>query len=234
MLLARDLSAGYGGLQALRDVEISVAAGEWVALLGPAGAGKTTLMRTLAGAHAPTRGSVMLDGSDVTALPAHDRVELGLSLVPEGRHLFAGMTVAENLSAGSFTVRSSRLIAERSERVFELFPVLYDRRTQQAGTLSGGEQQMCAIGRALMSGPRLLLIDELSLGLAPVLVERLFEALIRIRAEGTTLFIVEQDARAVLAHADRAYVLARGEIIQQGESEQLLASSSFKEALLGR
>jgi branched-chain amino acid transport system ATP-binding protein len=233
MLEVRGLSAGYGGLRALWEVDLSVGAGEWVALLGPAGAGKTTLMRSIAGALVPTQGSVRLDGTDVTELPAHRRVRLGLSLVPEGRRLFSGMTVAENLSAGAFTVRSSAMTAQRLERVFDLFPVLLDRRKQQVGTLSGGEQQMCAIARALMTGPRLLLVDELSLGLAPLLVDRLFEALIAIRAEGTTLLIVEQDASTALTHADRGYVMTRGRIVQQGPGEELLADPGFKEALLG-
>jgi branched-chain amino acid transport system ATP-binding protein len=233
MLDVRGLCSGYGELQILWDVDLSVGEGEWVALLGAVGAGKTTLLSTLAGSLPATRGTVALAERDVTALPAYDRVRRGLSLVPEGRRLFRGMTVAENLIAGAFTVRGRRLIAERLARVYELFPVLAERKRQQVGTLSGGEQQMCAIGRALMAGPRLLLVDELSLGLAPVVVDDLLAALVRIRAEGTSLLVVEQDVETSLEYADRGYVLREGRIVGGGPSATLLADESLQREYLG-
>jgi branched-chain amino acid transport system ATP-binding protein len=233
MLEVRGLTASYGELQALWGVDLDVREGEWVTLLGPAGAGKTTFMRTVAGSLPVTGGSIHMDDRTLSPVPAHDRVRLGISLVPEGRHLFAGMTVSENLAAGSFITRSRTTMRERLDRVFDLFPILRDRRRQVVGTLSGGEQQMCAIGRGLMSGPRLLLVDEPSLGLAPVVVDRLLEALEAIQREGTTLLVVEQDVQAGLEHADRGYVMRRGEIVRAGTSAELLADPDFQEAFLG-
>jgi branched-chain amino acid transport system ATP-binding protein len=226
------LASGYERLEVVRDVDMTVDEGEWVALVGAVGAGKTTLMRALAGSLPALRGRITLDGTDVTAMPAHRRVRLGLSLVPEGRRLFAGMTVAENLTAGAFGARR-REAAVRLKRVLELFPMLAERRRQQVGTLSGGEQQMCAIGRALMSGPALLLVDELSLGLAPVVVDALLEALVRIRVEGTTLLVVEQDVETSLSFADRAYLLRSGSVVMSGEASSLLAEAAFKREYLG-
>lgn len=234
LLEVRDVRAGYGDLQALWGVDLDVDEGEWVTLLGPAGAGKTTLMRTVAGTLHCTDGSIRFRGRDLEETPAHERVEAGMSLVPEGRRLFAGMTVLENLTAGAHVTRSPATVAERLDRVFDLFSALPDRRRQVVGTLSGGEQQMCAIGRALMSGPALLLVDELSLGLAPVLVDRLMEALGSIRDQGTTLFVVEQDVQTALRHADRGYVMRQGRIVRSGASDELLGDPSFEEAFLGR
>jgi branched-chain amino acid transport system ATP-binding protein len=233
MLEVRGLCSGYGELQILWDVDLTVGDGEWVALLGAVGAGKTTLMRTIAGSLPVVRGESELAGEDVTGMPAYDRVRRGLSLVPEGRRLFRGMTVAENLIAGAFTVKHRRVISERLARVNELFPILRERSRQQVGTLSGGEQQMCAIGRSLMSAPRLLLVDELSLGLAPVVVDDLVEALVRIREEGTALLVVEQDVELSLDYADRGYVLRQGRIVGGGPSAELLADESLQREYLG-
>ena len=233
MLEVRGLCSGYGELQILWDVDLTVGDGEWVALLGAVGAGKTTLMRTIAGSLPVVRGEIALAEEDVTGMPAYDRVRRGLSLVPEGRRLFRGMTVSENLIAGAFTVRHRRVISERLARVHELFPILRERSRQQVGTLSGGEQQMCAIGRSLMSAPRLLLVDELSLGLAPVVVDDLVEALVRIRAEGTALLVVEQDVELSLDYADRAHVLRQGRIVGGGPSAELLADESLQREYLG-
>jgi branched-chain amino acid transport system ATP-binding protein len=233
MLEVRGLCSGYGELQILWDVDLTVGDGEWVALLGAVGAGKTTLMRTIAGSLPVVRGEIALAEEDVTGMPAYDRVRRGLSLAPEGRRLFRGMTVSENLIAGAFTVRHRRVISERLARVHELFPILRERSRQQVGTLSGGEQQMCAIGRSLMSAPRLLLVDELSLGLAPVVVDDLVEALVRIRAEGTALLVVEQDVELSLDCADRGHVLRQGRIVGGGPSAELLADESLQREYLG-
>ena len=233
ILRVEGLSAGYGELQILDGVDLTVGQGEWVALLGSVGAGKSTLMGAIAGSLPALKGRIELAGAEATRIPAYDRVRRGLSLVAEGRRLFRGMTVAENLLAGAFTVRGRNLIDERVARVYELFPVLRERRKQQVGTLSGGEQQMCAIGRSLMSGPRLLLVDELSLGLAPVVVEGLLEALVTIRAEGTSLLVVEQDVETSLEYADRGYVLRQGRIVGSGPSASLLADESLQREYLG-
>jgi branched-chain amino acid transport system ATP-binding protein len=226
------LSSGYERLEVVRDIDLAIDDGEWVALAGAVGAGKTALMRALAGSLPALRGRIVLDGKDVTRLPAYERVRLGLSLVPEGRRLFAGMTVAENLTAGAHSA-TRRESAARLRRVLELFPALAERRRQQVGTLSGGEQQMCTIGRALMAGPRLLLVDELSLGLAPVVVEGLLEALVRIREEGTALLVVEQDVEKSLTFADRAYLLRNGTIVMSGDASLLLTDAAFKQEYLG-
>jgi len=233
MLQVRDVASGYDGLRVLSGVDVTVVEGEWVALVGAVGAGKTTLMRTIAGSLEPSEGRVLFRGDDLAHVPAHERVRRGMTLVPEGRRLFRGMTVLENLTAGAYVIRSRGAIAERLERVHELFPVLAQRARQQVGTLSGGEQQMCAIGRALMSAPRLLLIDELSLGLAPVVVDELLDALVRIRSEGTTLLVVEQDVETSLAFADRAYLLRQGSIVMSGEGAALLDDPHFKRQYLG-
>lgn len=228
----RDLVSGYGTLDVVRDVDLSVADGEWVALIGAVGAGKSALMGAIAGLLPTRRGSVALDGQDVTALRAHRRVERGLALVPEGRRLFAGMTVAENLRAGAYRAPAHEVRA-RLERIHALFPVLADRRDQQVGTLSGGEQQMCAIGRALASGPGLLLIDELSLGLAPIVRDRLLEALVLVREAGTSLLVVDQDLELSLRYADRAYLMRSGSIVSSGDADRLVADSTFAREYLG-
>jgi branched-chain amino acid transport system ATP-binding protein len=220
MLSARGLSAGYGAIEVLHAADIDVAAGECVALVGWAGSGKTTLMRTLAGLLAASAGEVAFEGNDITALPAHTRVPLGITMVPEGRRLFRGMTVHENILVGAHAGAPEKL-ADRMAYALDLFPILKERRDQVAGTLSGGEQQMCAIARALMSSPRLLLIDELSLGLAPVVVSRLVQVLAAIRQSGTTILLVEQDAELALSLSDRAYILRGGRIVRAGRSEEI-------------
>jgi branched-chain amino acid transport system ATP-binding protein len=232
MLELRGIGAGYGALQVLWDVDLDVERGEWVALVGTAGAGKSTLLRTIAGSLEPLTGQVLLEGADLTHVPAYERVKLGMSLVPEGRRLFRGMTVAENLAAGAFVVPRKEA-AKRLARVHDLFPVLGERADQQVGTLSGGEQQMCAIGRALMAGPKLLLVDELSLGLAPLAVDALLAALVRIREEGTTLLVVEQDVETSLSYADRGYVLRHGRVVASGPSRRLLDDPGFLRDYLG-
>jgi branched-chain amino acid transport system ATP-binding protein len=212
MLSIRNLSTRFGPIEIVRAVDMDVAAGECVALIGWSGSGKTTLMKTIAGLLEPSSGKILFEGSDIVLQPAHMRVAKGLAMVPEGRHLFSGMSVYENLLVGAHSVRDRQIIARQENLIFELFPILRQRRNQITGTLSGGEQQMCAIGRALMSAPRLLLIDELSLGLAPIMVARLLEALKAIRRLGTTLVIVEQDVSLALTIADRGYIIQRGQI----------------------
>ncbi len=233
MLEVRGLASGYDGDEVISGIDLRVGAGEWVALVGAVGAGKTTLMRTVAGSIEPLGGEVLLEGEDLARLPAHQRVRRGMSLVPEGRRLFRGMTVTENLAAGAFVVRRRAVVAEQLDRVFGLFPILADRRGQQVGTLSGGEQQMCAIGRSLMSSPRLLLVDELSLGLAPVVVDDLLAALMRIHEEGTALLIVEQDVATSLSYASRGYVMRSGRIVAGGPSAALLDDPAFLRDYLG-
>jgi len=238
--MARDLlrltrvCAGHGSLQVLWDVDLHVDVGEYVTLLGANGSGKSTLLKVIAGLVRPTRGDVVLDGISVTGLAAFRRVALGVALVPEGRGLFAGMTVKENLLMGAY-VRDGRVeVLADLDWVLTLFPALRERTQQIAGTLSGGEQQMCAIGRALMGRPRLLLIDELSFGLAPTLAYSLLEAVKRINREGTTVILVEQDVLAALRDADRACVVAGGRITREGTGAQLLADAAIQKSYLGR
>ncbi|MCL6552693.1 MAG: ABC transporter ATP-binding protein [Firmicutes bacterium] len=234
LLDVRGLGGGYGSVQVLWNVTLQVAAGEAVALLGANGAGKTTLLRLLAGVLPARTGSIWFDGQEITARPAHQRVAAGLVLVPEGRQLFPGMTVRENLLMGAFLRRSPpSAIAADLERVETLFPVLGERRGQLAGTLSGGEQQMCAIGRALMARPRLLLVDELSLGLAPIVVDRLIEAIGAIHRQGIALVLVEQDVATALGIAGRGYVLEAGAITLAGSSAELLADARVRESFVG-
>ena len=226
------LTSGYEALDVVRDVDLMVGESECVALVGMVGAGKSALMGAIAGTLPARRGRITVDGTDVTGLPAHERVRHGLALVPEGRRLFVGMTVIENLSAGAYRARGQE-VGRRRDRVFGIFPSLAERRNQQVGTLSGGEQQMCAIGRALMSGPTILLIDELSLGLAPVVVDRLLDALDEVRAGGTSLLVVDQDVERLLSYADRAYLLRHGSIVRSGDAPALLADESFAHEYLG-
>ncbi len=220
MLELRSVSAGYGTFQALFDVNLDVKAGEAVGVIGPNGAGKTTLMRVISGLIRPSRGSIKMEGVDVVATPPHKIVSLGIAHVPENRRLFPQLSVDDNLKMGL-------------EVVFDLFPRLKERRHQMAGTMSGGEQQMCAIGRALMSNPKLLLLDEPSAGLAPVVVQQVFELVRRIRARGLTVLIVEQNVQQVLRVVDRAYLIEAGTIRASGTSAEMLASDTIKEAYLG-
>jgi branched-chain amino acid transport system ATP-binding protein len=225
--------AGYGTFQALFDVSLEVGAGEAVAVIGPNGAGKTTLMRVVSGMIRPTAGSIVMGGVDLVITPAHRIVELGMAHVPESRRLFAGMSVEENLRMGGFMPAARPKFRGRLEFVYDLFPRLRERRHQRAGSMSGGEQQMCAIGRALMSEPRLLLLDEPSAGLAPVIVEMVFDLVKRIRAGGVTVLIVEQNVQQVLRVVDRAYLLKAGSIRASGTAAELLASDTIREAYLG-
>jgi branched-chain amino acid transport system ATP-binding protein len=233
MLELKSVDAGYGSFQALFGVSLEVKAGEAVGVIGPNGAGKTTLMRVISGLIRPTSGSMQMDGTDLLATPAHRVVELGIAHVPENRRLFARMTVEDNLRMGAFIPAARPKYRERLDFVYRLFPRLLERRSQMAGTLSGGEQQMCAIGRALMSEPKLLLLDEPSAGLAPVIVQQVFGLVERIRASGLTVLIVEQNVRQVLRVVDRAYVLEAGTLRTSGAAGELLESATIREAYFG-
>src|SRR6185503_7276531 len=225
------VSAAYGGFQALFGVSLEVRAGESVAVIGPNGAGKTTLLRLISKLIDPTQGNITFENSSLVKVPPHDVVRRGIAHVPENRRLFPRLTVEENLRMGAFTAREK--YQERLSLVYELFPRMKERRAQPAGTLSGGEQQMCAIGRALMSGPKLLLLDEPSAGLAPVVVQSIFELVRKICAEGYTVLIVEQNIRQVLKVVERAYLLEAGKIKMQGASRDLLQSEEIRKAYLG-
>ena len=231
MLSIRNLSAGYGAFQALFDVSLEVKAGESVAVIGPNGAGKSTLLRAISKLIDPSAGEVTMEGRSLKEVPAHEVIAHGISQVPENRRLFPRLTVEENLKMGAFVAREK--FASNLERAFELFPRMKERRNQLAGTLSGGEQQMCAIGRALMSGPKLLLLDEPSAGLAPVVVQSIFELVKKLCTQGYTVLIVEQNIRQVLKVVDRAYLLETGRIKSSGKSADLLASDEIRKAYLG-
>jgi branched-chain amino acid transport system ATP-binding protein len=233
MLSLSGVDAGYGTFRALSDVSLEVAAGEAVAVIGPNGAGKTTLMRVISGLIRPTKGTIAMDGADLLATAPHRILELGIAHVPENRRLFPRMTVEDNMRMGAFIPAARAKFRQRLDFVYELFPRMKERRNQLAGTLSGGEQQMCAIGRALMSEPRLLLLDEPSAGLAPVIVQQVFALVERIRASGLTVLIVEQNVHQVLRVVDRAYVLEAGTIRASGTAADLLASDTIREAYLG-
>jgi branched-chain amino acid transport system ATP-binding protein len=233
MLELRNVSSSYGAIEALRGIDLRVARGEVVTLIGANGAGKSTTLRSIVGLVSPKTGSVLFEGSSLTGIPTHKITAMGISLVPEGRAIFANLTVSENLDMGAY-LRTNKAENEQDlERVFTLFPRLKERRKQQGGTLSGGEQQMLAIGRALMARPRLLLLDEPSLGLAPLLVHAILTAIDEINREGTTILLVEQNANAALKHSHRAYVLETGSIVMEGPSERVAADPRVKEAYLG-
>ncbi|MDR3687547.1 MAG: ABC transporter ATP-binding protein [Coriobacteriia bacterium] len=236
LLKLEGVHAGYGRVGVLRGVDVALAAGEVVALLGANGAGKSTLLKTAAGLVTPTAGVVAFEGIGIGSRRPEWRVRNGIALVPEGRLLFGSMTVAENLELGAYlTPRAGRgaAIAIRRTRVLELFPVLADRASQAAETLSGGEQQMLAIGRALMSGPRVLLLDEPSLGLAPMVIAQIFSAIDLLRGDGVSVLLAEQDARLALKHADRGYVMRTGSVALSGTSAELLADDSVRMIYLG-
>ena len=233
MLELRTVDAGYGSFQALFNIDLDVKAGEAVGVIGPNGAGKTTLMRVISGLIRPRRGSITMEGTDVVATPPHRIVNLGIAHVPENRRLFPRLSVDDNLKMGAFISDARAKYAERLEFVFDLFPRMKERRSQMAGTMSGGEQQMCAIGRALMSGPKLLLLDEPSAGLAPLVVQQVFELVKRIRASGLTVLIVEQNVQQVLHVVDRAYLLEAGTIRAAGTAAEMLQSDTIKQAYLG-
>jgi branched-chain amino acid transport system ATP-binding protein len=233
MLSLDAIDAGYGSLQALFRTTLKVDASEAVGVIGPNGAGKTTLMRAISGMIRPWSGTIEMEGRDVMATAPHRIVELGIAHVPENRRLFPRLTVDGNLRMGAFTPPARSKFARQLEFVFDLFPRLRERRNQLAGTLSGGEQQMCAIGRALMSDPKLLLLDEPSAGLAPVVVQQVFELLRRLRSAGLTVLIVEQNVQQVLRVVDRAYLLEAGHIRASGSSAELAESDTIKQAYLG-
>ncbi len=227
------LNVAYGDIQALRDLSLNINEGEIVALIGPNGAGKTTLLRTIAGLHKPLSGSVQWGHTALHAIPAYRVVEEGVILVHEGRKLFSGLTVLENLELGAYTRRARSTRFKTLQHVFELFPLLAERQNQRADTMSGGQQQMLAIGRALMGLPRLLMLDEPSLGLAPLVVQNIFEIVKRMNKEGVTIFLVEQNARQALELAHRAYILEEGRIVSTGKGKDLLQSNEVRQAYLG-
>lgn len=232
MLSVSGLDVRYGPIQAVRGVDLDVAEGEIVALLGANGAGKSTTLKAIVGL-APATGRINFDGEAIDSRDTEDIVQRGLTLVPEGRRIFPSLTVAENLTLGAATQRDRAAAARSRAEVLELFPILAERATQPAGTLSGGQQQQLAIGRALMSAPRLLLLDEPSLGLAPQIVDSIFDLILSLKARGLTILLVEQDAAAALDIADRAYVMANGRIVMEGAAETLRASEQVARAYLG-
>jgi branched-chain amino acid transport system ATP-binding protein len=233
MLSLENISVSYGAIRALKGVSMHVGQREVVTLIGANGAGKTTTLRTITGLLSPTEGRILFEGEEISGRPTHQLVARGISMSPEGRGVFANLTVRENLQMGAYLKKNKAEIAEDLERGFRMFPRLKERESQKAGTLSGGEQQMLAMARALMSRPRLLLLDEPSLGLAPLVVHTIFEAIDEIRGEGTTILLVEQNAHAALKHSDRAYVLETGRIVMEGPSKDLAADPRIKEAYLG-
>jgi branched-chain amino acid transport system ATP-binding protein len=233
LLELRDVSVHYGRIRAIQNISFAVDEGEIVSLIGANGAGKTTTMRTISGLLHPSEGSIFFEGQDITKMKAHLRVMNGISQAPEGRGIFPGMTVLENLDMGTFGLKSRAGVAESYDRVFSLFPRLDERKKQLGGTMSGGEQQMLAIGRALMSRPRVLLLDEPSMGLAPQFIRQIFKIITEINAQGTTVVLVEQNANQALARAHRAFVLETGSITRSGTGRELLADPAVKEAYLG-
>ncbi|MFF1633772.1 ABC transporter ATP-binding protein [Leifsonia sp. NPDC058248] len=233
MLELKNVSVSYGRIEAIHDMSFAVEEGEIVSLIGANGAGKSTTMKTISGLLNPSKGSISFDGQDITKMKAHIRVIRGISQAPEGRGIFPGMTVLENLDMGAFGRKDRSGMDADFDRVFSLFPRLAERRTQVGGTMSGGEQQMLAIGRALMSAPRLLLLDEPSMGLAPQFIKQIFAIISEINAQGTTILLVEQNANQALARANRGFVLETGTITHSGTGKELLANPAIKEAYLG-
>ncbi len=233
MLTLEAVNVFYGAIHALRNISITVKAGEVVTLIGANGAGKSTTLRAITGLQPARSGRILFEGQDLVALPAHRRVGLGISMAPEGRGIFANLTVAENLEMGGYLQQGRARIAEGMERGFHLFPRLRERRKQRAGTLSGGEQQMLAIARALMSRPKLLLLDEPSLGLAPLVCQTIFNTIDEIKAGGTTVLLVEQNAHAALRCSDRGYVLETGQVILEGTAAEMASNPRVREAYLG-
>jgi branched-chain amino acid transport system ATP-binding protein len=233
VLQVRDLRVCYGRVPAIHDVSLALGAGEILAVVGANGAGKSTLLRAIAGLSQVAAGTIELEGRSIQGLPAHQRVPLGLALVPEGRHLFPRLTVQRNLELGAFTRRDSREVASSLEMVLETFPILRDRRAQLAGTLSGGEQQMLAIARGLMSKPRLLLLDEPSWGVAPIIVSRIFETIQAVNRTGVAILLVEQNVKRALSVAHRAAVIQTGRVVAEGTAADLLGSDLVRRAYLG-
>ena len=232
MLIVKDLQVAYGHIQALHGISLEVPAGRIVSIIGSNGAGKTTLLNTISGIVKQKSGSILFEGKPLTRSP-HEVVKQGIVQVPEGRKIFAGLTVRENLQAGGYIVKDSSRLNRSLEHMLDMYPILRERQNQQAGTLSGGEQQMLAICRGLMSEPKLILLDEPSLGLAPLIVKGVFELIARIRSEGITVVLVEQNAKKALAICDYAYVLENGKIIMEGPGKALLCDDKIKKAYLG-
>lgn len=233
MLELQEVSSGYGAIEALKGITLKVNQGEIVTLIGANGAGKTTTLRTIIGLVKPRSGEILFEGKRLNGVPTHNVTAMGISMVPEGRAVFANLTVVENLDMGAYLRNDKAGIQSDLEKVFGLFPRLKERRKQAAGTLSGGEQQMLAMGRAMMARPRLMLLDEPSLGLAPLVVHSIFQAIDEINQQGTTILLVEQNANAALKHSNRGYVLETGTIVMEGASKDLAADQRVKEAYLG-
>lgn len=233
MLEVKDLEVYYGVIQAIKGVSFQVNQGEVIALIGANGAGKTTILHTITGLLSPKRGSVMFEGKEITKVPAHKIVSIGMAHVPEGRRVFAELSVYENLKMGAYTRKDKKEIEESLANVYKRFPRLEERKNQMAGTLSGGEQQMLAMGRALMSKPKIILMDEPSMGLSPIMVNEIFDIIRAVSEGGTTVLLVEQNAKKALGIADRAYVLETGKIVLEGKAEELLENDSIKKAYLG-
>ena len=233
MLEIRDLEVCYGMIQAIKGISFEVREGEVIALIGANGAGKTTTLHTISGLLSPKAGSVIFEGKDITKIPAHKIVSYGMAHVPEGRRVFASLSVYQNLKMGAYTRSSKEEIEESLQMVYSRFPRLKERKNQPAGTLSGGEQQMLAMGRALMSKPRIILMDEPSMGLSPIFVNEIFDIIKQVSAGGTTVLLVEQNAKKALSIADRGYVLETGKIVLEGNAQDLLNDESVKKAYLG-
>lgn len=234
MLEVKDLEVYYGMIQAIKGISFEVNQGEVIALIGANGAGKTTTLHTITGLLSPKKGSVMFEGTDITKIPAHKIVSMGMAHVPEGRRVFAELSVYENLKMGAYTRKDKNEIEESLANVYKRFPRLEERRNQMAGTLSGGEQQMLAMGRALMSRPRIILMDEPSMGLSPLLVKEIFAIIREVNKQGITILLVEQNAKMALAISDRAYVLETGTITLSGDAQELLNDTRVKKAYLGQ
>ena len=233
MLEVKDLEVYYGVIQAIKGVSFEVNQGEVIALIGANGAGKTTILHTVTGLLSPKRGSVVFEGKEITKVPAHKIVSMGMAHVPEGRRVFAELSVYENLKMGAYTRKDKKEVEESLANVYKRFPRLEERKNQMAGTLSGGEQQMLAMGRALMSKPKIILMDEPSMGLSPIMVNEIFDIIRAVSESGTTVLLVEQNAKKALSIADRAYVLETGNIVLEGKAEDLLENDSIKKAYLG-
>lgn len=233
MLEVKDLEVYYGVIQAIKGISFEVNKGEVIALIGANGAGKTTTLHTITGLISPKKGHVIFEGKDITKVPAHKIVSMGMAHVPEGRRVFAELSVYENLRMGAYTRKDKSEIEESLANVYKRFPRLEERKNQMAGTLSGGEQQMLAMGRALMSKPKIILMDEPSMGLSPILVNEIFDIIRAVSESGTTVLLVEQNAKKALAIADRAYVLETGKIVLEGNAKDLLEDDSIKKAYLG-
>ncbi|MFD7412559.1 ABC transporter ATP-binding protein [Kitasatospora purpeofusca] len=233
LLEVQDLRVSYGKIEAVKGISFTVNQGEVTTLIGTNGAGKTTTLRTLSGLLKPTAGTITFDGQPLTTVPAHKIVALGLAHSPEGRHIFPRMTIEENLLLGAFLRNDTDGITKDVERAYGLFPILGERRKQAAGTLSGGEQQMLAMGRALMSRPKLLMLDEPSMGLSPLMMQKIMATIVELKADGTTILLVEQNAQAALSLSDRGYVMETGSIVLQGTGADLLHDESVRKAYLG-